>query len=264
MNWFNRIFKKRKSMETTTIYVPRRWKVMDERFTNEELLAMMPEHKRVDREYMKGAIDFIMEKMPCYQDIDGYIKQCCSEAFPRPTNEQYRSRDEYCEEYRKYFYGDDYYKFSNAVQSEFLHRKGTRRSYEEACQIAADKWVEMIFGTHIQDNGDRTGGSEMAMMLGTIIKDEAQKRCKQEVPEKARELLKKFYLGGCMCKGSYGDFSCAPYSDYGPNTPLYDILVEAGVDGCDAGKITPWKTGIEIDENDNAVMLQGYQTLEYI
>jgi hypothetical protein len=45
---------------------------------------------------------------------------------------------------------------------------------------------------------------------------------------------------------------------------LYDILVEAGVDGSDAGKITPWKTGIEIDENDNAVMLQGYQTLEYI
>ena len=264
MNWFNRIFKKRKSMETTTVYVPRRRKVMDERFTNEELLAMMPEHKRVDREYMKGAIDFIMEKMPCYQDIDGYIKQCCSETFPCPTNEQYRSCDEYCEEYRKYFYGDDYYKFRNAVQSEFLHRKGTRRSYEEACQIAADKWVEMIFGTHIQDNGDRTGGSEMAMMLATIIKDEAQKRCKQEVPDKARELLKKFYLGGCMCQCTTGIYPLPLDSDYGPNEPLRDILIKAGVDAKDVGMITPWKTRIGIDENDNAVMLQGYQTLEYI
>ena len=35
MNWFNRIFKKDKSMETTTVYVPRRRKVMDERFTDE-------------------------------------------------------------------------------------------------------------------------------------------------------------------------------------------------------------------------------------
>lgn len=264
MNWFNKIFKKSKSMETTTVYVPRRRKCMDERFTNEELLAMMPEHKRVDRECIKGAIDYVMEKMPYYQDIDCFIKQCCSETFPHPTEEQYRSRDEYCEEYRKYFYGDDYYKFKYAVQSEFLNRKGTRRSYEEACQLAADKWVEMIFGRHVQDNGDRTGGSEKAMMLGTILKDEARKRCKHDVPEKARELLKKFYLGGCRCKGVYGSFSCAPYSDYGPNQPLYNILVEAGVEPNDAGEITPWKTGIEIDENDNAVMLHSYQKLEYI
>lgn len=264
MNWFNRIFKKDKSMETTTVYVPRRRKVMDERFTNEELLAMMPEHKRVDRKYAKGAIDFIMEQLPCYQDINGYMKQAFVNAFPCPTNEQYRSRDEFCEEYSNYFYGDAYRKFINSVMSEFLNRKGTRRSYEEACQLAADKWVEMIFGTHIQDNGDRTGHSEMAMMLGTILKKEAQKRCDQDVPEKAHELLKKFYLSGCMCKGSYSEFQCAPYSDYGPNTPLYNILVEAGVDAKDTGRITPWKTGVEIDENDNAVVVQGYQKIEYL
>ena len=35
-----------------------------------------------------------------------------------------------------------------------------------------------------------------------------------------------------------------PYSDYGPNTPLYEILIKAGVDKRDAANITPWKTGI--------------------
>ena len=264
MNWFNRIFKKNKSMETTKVYVPKRTAVMNERFTNEELLALLPEHRRVDREYAKGAIDFIMEQLPGYQDISGYMKQALGNTFPCPTSEQYRSRDEYCEEYSKYFYGDAYREFINSVESEFLNRKGVRRSYEEACQIAADKWVEMIFGTHLQDNGDRTGHSDMAMMLGTVLKDEAKKRCSQDVPEKARELLKKFYLSGCMCKGYMGDFVCPPYSDYGPNTPLYNILVEAGVDENDAGRITPWKTGIDIDENDNAVVLQGYQKVEYL
>lgn len=265
-NWLKRIFNNSnsKQMEETK-YIPRKDKIMTERFTNEELLALMPEHERVDREYIKGAIDFIMEKMPCYQDIDGYIKQCCSKTFPYPTNEQFRNRDAYVDEYRNYFYETPYYKFRNCVQSEFLNRRGVRRSWEDACQIAANKWIDMIFGAHIQDNGDCTGHSDMAMMLGTLVKEKAMDGCGDNVPDKARELLYQYYLGGCIYKSDDGhEFKCEPYSDYGPNSPLYDILVKAGVDEKDAGSITPWKTGIEIDENDNAVILIGYQKRTYL
>lgn len=264
LKWLERLFKGKSKMEETK-YIPKRDKVKAERFTNDELMELMPKHDRINRKYIKGAIDFIMEKMPFYQDIDGYIKQCCSETFPHPTREQYKNHDEYVEEYHKYFYVDDYYNFIHCVQSEYLNRKGVRRPYEEACQIAADKWVSMIFGTHVQDNGDRTGYSDMAMMLGTLVKEETMDRCDKDVSEKARELLYQYYLSGCIYKSDSGhEFKCEPYSDYGPNSPLYDILIKAGVNKKDAGSITPWKTGIEIDENDNTVVLQGYQKLDYI
>ena len=264
LKWLERLFKGKSKMEETK-YIPKRDKVKAERFTNDELLELMPKHDRIDRKYIRGAIDFIMEKMPCYQDIDGYIKQCCSETFPHPTREQYKNQDEYVEEYNKYFHVDDYYNFIHCVQSEYLNRKGVRRSYEEACQIAADKWVSMIFGTHIQDNGDKSEIGARTMMLGTLVKENAIDRCDDDVPEKCRELLYQYYLNGCMYYELHKRIGqITPYSDYHPNSPLFDILVAAGVKEFDADHITPWKTGIKIDENDNAVVLQGYQKLDYI
>ena len=54
------------------------------------------------------------------------------------------------------------------------------------------------------------------------------------------------------------------YCDYDPNRPLYDILYESGIPKNKIGSICPWKTGIEIDENDNAVIIIGYQKRDYI
>ena len=43
-----------------------------------------------------------------------------------------------------------------------------------------------------------------------------------------------------------------------------DILYEAGIPEDDIRDICPWKTGIEIDEKDNAVIMIGYQKRDYI
>ena len=257
-----------KKQDEKTEYVPKRDLVMEQRFTNDELLAMLPPHEKVDPEYVKGAIEFIMEHMEFHEDIYGYLEKSINNSFPRPTREQYREHHPYTDEYYEYFHGKDskYRTFYKAVESEFLNRKGLRRSFEEACEIAADKWMEMIFGFHIQSNGDRESqASAMAMMMGTLLKDEAVNRCKADAQEKARQLFYEYYRNGSMYKGSRGHvFKAELYSDYGPNSPLYDILIKAGIDEKDAGRITPWKTGVEIDENDNTVVLIGYQSREYI
>lgn len=246
-------------------YIPRKDKVLAERFSNEELLDMLPVNDHVNRESVKAALDYIFAHMGNYQGIWDYLKSCINETFLPPTREQYSSGSEYAKEYSDYFFGDEYQKFIRCCQSEFLNRSGERRTFDEACQIAADKWVEMLFDFHLQDNGDRSGHSDCAMMLGTALAEKAKERLSKDVAEKTRELLKEYYLNGCQYQTESGHcFRCEPYSDYGPNSPLYDILIKAGVEEKDACRITPWKTGIEVDENDNTVVLIGYQKVTFI
>ncbi len=270
MSFLSRIFKNKKMEEVK--YIPQRDLLKEERYSEEELLALLPAHEYIDRKYAKEAIHFIFDKMPLYQDIWGYMKTALNNSFPTPTDAQYRNREKdspdykYCRAYSDYFFGDAYSNFIKCIESEFLHRKGIRRTFEDACDLAADKWVEMIFDTHVQDNGDRSStAGAFSMMFGTFAKDAARKNCSEKTKENARKLLRDYYLGGCMhLTDGYGKARIVPYSDYGPNTPLREILLKAGVRKDDVNRITPWKTGIRVDENDNTVVVGGYQKQTYI
>lgn len=122
----------------------------------------------------------------------------------------------------------------------------------------------MIFGNHVQNNGDQSDAGGLAMVLGTLAKDKAKRDIDGETIEKFRTLCKDYYLGHCLYEGEYGMHVMEPYCDYHPNTPLADLLLKAGVPKDKAENIAPWKTGIGIDKLDNSVIVRGYQKERYI
>ena len=176
----------------------------------------------------------------------------------------------------------------NGIEETWVDLNGKANTNEEAAKKAADKWCELIFGRHIQDNGaineDHPGGF-MACALGTLLADKSKERITDEMREKAHQLFNDYYLHNIHydqtsdqkdlkwlnealpTKGQdfdwkYGfyDLSC----DYGPGWPLYMILYHAGVPEKDIENICPWKTSIRIRREDNAVMYNTYQHQEEI
>ena len=180
----------------------------------------------------------------------------------------------------------------NGIEDTWVDLNGKANTNEEAAKKAADKWCELIFGWHLQDNGaineDHAGGF-MACALGTVLANKSKERITEDVKKKAHSLFYEYYLRQLHYNEThdkkdidwlvenlpdddkkdpfdwrYFEFRCDLYCDYGPGTPLYLILVNAGVDKRDAGSICPWKTGIDIRPVDNAVMYNTYQHREEI
>jgi hypothetical protein len=178
----------------------------------------------------------------------------------------------------------------NGIEETWVDLNGKANTNEEAAKKAADKWCELIFGWHLQDNGaineDHAGGF-MACALGTVLANKSKERISEDVKKKAHSLFYEYYLRLLHYNEThdkkdidwlvenlpdddkkdpfdwrYFEFRCDLYCDYGPGTPLYLILVNAGVDKRDAGSICPWKTGIDIRPVDNAVMYNTYQHRE--
>lgn len=152
-----------------------------------------------------------------------------------------------------------------------------KNTKEEAVAIAADKWCEMLFGQHIQDNGARECG--FMCMLATTLADHAKKGISEESKIKTREILKQYYLHQIVkdeawlakTLGTFTDyrgeirefnfFDQDLYCDYHPCLHLRRILSIAGIDDNVAESIAPFKTGIEIlpDENEGyTVVLKTY------
>ena len=180
----------------------------------------------------------------------------------------------------------------NGIEETWVDLNGKANTNEEAAKKAADKWCELIFGWHLQDNGaineDHAGGF-YACALGTVLANKSKERITEDVKKKAHSLFYEYYLHQLHYNEThdkkdidwlvenlpdddkkdpfdwrYFEFRCDLYCDYGPGTPLYLILVNAGVDKRDAGSICPWKTGIDIRPVDNAVMYNTYQHREEI
>lgn len=178
------------------------------------------------------------------------------------------------------------------MEEYWVEVHGKANTDEEAAKKAADKWCELIFNWHLQDNGalneDHPGGFT-ACALGTILADRSRGGITEEVKMKAHQLFYEYYLHQLHYNETndkkdidwlvenlpdddekdpfdwrYFEFRCDLYCDYGPGTPLYLILVNAGVDKRAAGNICPWKTGIDIRAVDNAVMYRTYQHQEEI
>ena len=180
----------------------------------------------------------------------------------------------------------------SGIEKAWVDLNGKANTNEEAAKKAADKWCELIFGWHLQDNGainENHAGGFYACALGTVLANKSKEGISEDVKKKAHSLFYEYYLRLLHYYETkdkkdidwlvehlpdddkkdpfdwrYFEFRCDLYCDYGPGTPLYLILVNAGVDKKDARNICPWKTGIDIRPVDNAVMYNTYQHQEEI
>ena len=180
----------------------------------------------------------------------------------------------------------------SGIEKAWVNLNGKANTNEEAAKKAADKWCELIFGWHLQDNGainENHGGGFYACALGTVLANKSKEGISEDVKKKAHSLFYEYYLRLLHYYETkdkkdidwleehlpdddkkdpfdwrYFEFRCDLYCDYGPTTPLHLILVNAGVDKMDVRNICPWKTGIDIRVVDNAVMYNTYQHQEEI
>ena len=159
---------------------------------------------------------------------------------------------------------------------------GKRRTNEEAAKLAADKWCELLFGWHLQDNGalnETHPGGFQACALGTVLANSAKEKITDEMKRKAHELFVQYYLHDIEFQNgnrreavewarktlpdpgdknpyvwsAHSFIGTNMYCDYNPYMPLYLVLINAGIPDYEACKICPWKTGISIRALDNTV-----------
>lgn len=174
------------------------------------------------------------------------------------------------------------------LSQEWANINGKKHTDEEAAKIAADKWCELLFDWHLQDNGalneDHPGGFT-ACALGTMLANTSKERITEEMKVKTHELFKEYYRRSIHFYNDYnqedlnwlkttfpdkeGDYDWKygfndndMYCDYNPYYPLYLLLVNAGIPDKDVRNICPWKTGISIRKEDNAVLYHTYQHRE--
>jgi len=245
-------------------------------FNLEELLQLFPKHERIDINKIKELLDSLYDNCTHYQDIYNYFLEYIKTCFPGSNREKYSYESPEYNEYFDYIYDveKDHMTFNSwikYVESNFLSKFGQRRTYDEACLLAADKWCEMMFKFHLQDNGainEDHGGGFWACALATVMKNDSMKEITEEMVKATHDNLYKYYKNRCWyeCKDKDDSWSgyVNLYVDYHPNRPLYDILKDSGIPEKHIDSLCPWKTGIDIDETDNAVVVKGYQKCNYL
>lgn len=175
--------------------------------------------------------------------------------------------------------------FESKLIDCWVEKHGKIRTNEEAANIAADKWCELIFGDHIQDNGAM--GEEhgfMACALGTYLSDRYKKYITVDIINKSHDLFYGYYLHYINHMNNISNniyitddlewleenlpdirdgvdkkfqWSFREYNmscDYYPTICLLLILLNAGVKKNIAESICPWKTCIYVRHYDNSVI----------
>lgn len=178
-------------------------------------------------------------------------------------------------------------KYMAKLEDIWVELNGKAHSDEEAAKIAADKWCKLLFGWHLQDNGalnESHGGGFPACALATVLAEKSKEGITAEMKCKAHELFYQYYLKAIHFKRTHdtrdldwlkenlkdktGKFDWKDisdydmYCDYDPSWPLYLVLVNSGIKDTDASNICPWKTGISIRKQDNAVLYSTYRNIE--
>ena len=237
--------------------------------TNEELIQAFPENGgRMKIQQVKFITDKVFEECKTYREIRKMVLDYSLRFWPEPKDVKW-DHPAY-REWSDYFWGNYntgqhvFNDWIGKLQDEFIRRNGSRRSFGEACQIAADEWTRMILYDHIQDNGDQSESGGWLMILGTLVKDRAAKGITEKTIEKFRKLMADYYRSGCLYKTDKYTHEAEPYCDYHPNSPLANLLIKAGVPENSVGNICPWKTGIYIDKRDGTVVVRRYQKETYL
>lgn len=243
--------------------------------TNKEIIELFPECELIHKNDIVSLVDKCFTEPKRYQEISNMVYNYCHELYPSPDYDKDHDNWEIC---NNYFYGD-YDKNSKRwlhpfrdwienIENEFLRRFPPQRKYEEACKIVADKWCELLFSWHLQDNGainEDHGGGFLACALGTVLGNDAKEKISEESKKNAHEYIYNHYINDCLWKFDNGDsWNCELSVDYHPNTPLAAILKNSGIEERYIDSICPWKTRILIDKKDNSVIYATYGKREYI
>lgn len=121
----------------------------------------------------------------------------------------------------------------------------TKRSYKEAVELTVNWWVEKSFETPLnQNNGDKSDGGTMRLVLMNLISEEAQKKVTANKIEKFKSKLKELLLANKE-KGRYAKELNV---DYHPNQMLSDACEFAEINS----NCLPCKTSTFIN-NENEV-----------
>lgn len=164
---------------------------------------------------------------------------------------------------------------------------GKAHTEEEAAKIAADKWCEILFDWHFQDNGasnEDHGGGFYACTFATVLSNVSKKDITDEMKENAHKLFNEYYTRQMHYRRTFdrndiewlkktlsskdGNFKWASgfdydiSCDYDPSWPLFLILENAGIPEDVIRSISPWKTSISIRKEDNMVFYCTYQNVE--
>lgn len=238
--------------------------------TTEELIQAFPECEKIKREDIAECITKAMTEERFYAEASDKIYSKAHELWPYQRG--LKDDDPERVAFKAYFWGDilkgvvaPFKEWQQTFETEFIAQHGQVRTFDEACQAAADEWARMIFSNHVQNNGDQSDAGGLAMVLGTLAKDKASSGYGKDVIDKFRSLMADHYRGGCRWKSESGtEYRDEPDVDYNPSASLFGLLVKAGCKEDDANNMCPWKTGITINQRDNSVCIHGYQTARYI
>ena len=238
--------------------------------TTEELIRAFPECEKINREDIAECITKAITEERFYAEASDKVYRKANELWPYLRGLKVDDPERVA--YMAYFYGDimegveaPFNKWLETFEAEFVAQHGQVRTFDEACQAAADEWARMIFCNHVQNTGDQADAGGLAMVLGTLAKSKASSGISSDTIEKFRKLCKEYYLGGCRYKvDKYGWMESIPHCDYGPNDALGRLLDQAGVPHDHFGSICSWKTGITINQRDNSVCVRGYRTARYM
>lgn len=238
----------------------------------QEIIDSFPECDKIKKSDIKNLVGELFVFAESYREIFDKVQDYCKKLWPKPkplTRNNTRNI-EYTKWFNYLYDTDDEYPFLydwlKSFERKFVEIRGQKRTFEEACGIAADWWKIMIFEEINQDNGNNSVG-------GLFLKRHAD-TCKRRalaniditpISLKFRDIMKNYYLGKCQYK--YSDSytgEMIPDVDYSPNSCLVNALMDAGVPKSEVGKICPWKTSIKVDEIDNSVMIRKYQQYEIL
>ena len=247
-------------------------------YTNEILVQLFNECDQIKKEQIVSLVEDIFT-CDDYHDISNKVYEFCEKLWAEPQD--YDSQE--WKIWSDYMYG--YYDKNNKqsikplgdwisqCEYEYIYRNGKKRTYQEACKLATDKWCKLLFNWHLQDNGalneDHPGGFT-ACAFATIIGNDSKEKISEDCKIKAHELIQKFYEDDCWWDyynddGSYYDTWQTDLTvDYGPCKALYELLEKSGVEEKHIRSICPWKTSIKIDKRDNSVIYRTYGKIEYI
>ncbi len=238
--------------------------------TNEEIINSFPECEKIKREDIAECITKAMTEERFYAEASDKVYRKAHELWPYQRG--LKDDDPVRVAYKAYFWVDlikgvepPFKVWLKTFETEFIAQHGQVRTFDEACQTAADEWVRLIFGNHVQNNGDKSDAGGLAMVLGTLVKGMAGSGYSRDVIDNFRSLMADHYRGGCRWKSESGaEYSDVPNVDYIPSSSLFGLLVKAGCKEDDANNMCPWKTGITINQRDNSVCVRGYRTNRYM
>lgn len=232
--------------------------------TNNELLILFPKHPKIDIHKIEELLDKVFVECKQYKDIYEYFESYINTCFPGSDYNKYKYGSYEREEYSSYLYNfekNGFYEWIKDVEAEYLIRNKSKRTFEEACNIAADKWCDLLFQWHLQDNGaineDHPGGF-FSCVLATLMKNDSAKKIDEKTIKKAHDNFVKYYLDN-----NY-DAMYGMRVDYDPSRSLYDLLKDSGIPEKHIRSLCPWKTSIYIDEKDNSVVYCTYGKREYL